>query len=466
MNGDSPGAAPKPESVQGRRVAVVGAGLAGLSAAYHLQRLGADVSVYEAAEGVGGRASTDLLDGFQIDFGAQFVASMYQRTRTLIDRIGLGEGLLPAEGRDALWRGGRPHEVVYGSLSSMIGSGSLPLTTKMRMGTIYVPFLRRHAAALDLTAPERAADAGLDGESIEAWGRREIDDAFVASLAYPQLAAYHGSPVEETSAGFYHILASHGLDVSLFAVAGGIGRIADRLVTRLREGGATVKLGNPVTGIELGSTVRVGTERATDTFDGIVPAIPAPLLRPLLTGAPPELETWLAKVRYAPFLAVALLLDAPVGVRYFGLSFPRGETDYLAAVTVQENKPGCGVPAGRGLLVLFPTPERVGELQTLDSEAVIDRLMPEVNRAIPATEGRISRARVYRWPIGGPLFYPGYLSRLGEFRRTEPEGTAPIAVAGDYLYGPSIEGAVVSGQEAAARLGRRLLSHGPAGTRN
>src|SRR5690606_15073401 len=107
-----------------------------------------------------------------IDAGAQLVGSMYTRVTALVEELGLAARLHRAPRRDALWRGGRAHEVVYGSVSSMLASGGLGAWTKLRLGTSYLPFLNRHASALDLHAPEAAAAAGLDGESITEWGRR------------------------------------------------------------------------------------------------------------------------------------------------------------------------------------------------------------------------------------------------------------------------------------------------------
>ncbi len=206
-----------------RRIAVIGGGLAGLTAGYALERRGANVVVYESSERLGGRAMTDDLDGLRVDPGAQLFGSMYENFLGLTREIGLGERLARVPGRDALWRDGRAHEVVYGSVASMAASGGLPLRTKFRLGTTYVPFLARHGADLVIGAPERAAAAGLDGESIAAWGEREMDESFVSALVYPQLGAYYAASPAETSAGFYHILARYGMDISLYAVDGGVG---------------------------------------------------------------------------------------------------------------------------------------------------------------------------------------------------------------------------------------------------
>ncbi|HUE96067.1 MAG TPA: FAD-dependent oxidoreductase [Longimicrobiaceae bacterium] len=447
------------ERLQGRRVAVLGGGLAGLTAAYRLQERGAEVTLYEAQPWVGGRSRTDTLDGYRVDVGTQLIGSMYRRFRRLVHEVGLGEALVPTAGRDALWRGGRAHEVVYGSVSSMIASGGLPLTTKMRLGAVYVPFLSRNAGALDLLAPERAAAAGLDDESIATWGEREIDRAFVRSLVYPQLGAFYGSHPDETSAGFYHILARYGMDVALSAVRGGVGSVAERLATRVREGGGALCCDTAVDSLELGAgagAVRIATAEGERVYDAAVSAVPAPILAGILRGAPAALTEWLSAVRYRPSLSLALLLDAPCDVRYFGLSFPRGETRYVAAVCVEENKLAELVPAGKGLLVAMPTPETAPALAELESREVVDRMLPEIVKAFPDTERRIVRARVYRWPVGTPVFFPGYLRHVGNFRQSQPDAGTALAIAGDYLYSASVEGAVASGDDAARRLGERL----------
>lgn len=66
-----------------KRVAVIGAGLAGLSAAIYLERNGTDVTVFEASDRVGGRVTTDLIDGFRCDRGFQVINPNYSEIRRL-----------------------------------------------------------------------------------------------------------------------------------------------------------------------------------------------------------------------------------------------------------------------------------------------------------------------------------------------------------------------------------------------
>lgn len=436
---------------------MVGGGPAGLAAAFRAAQHGARVLLMEERAGLGGRACTDELDGFRIDPGAQLFGSMYTRFSGLASELGLRGELVRSAGRDALWRGGRAHEVVYGSVASMLASGGLPWGTKIRLGTTYVPFLTRHAGALDVHHPERAASAGLDSETIAEWGRREIGPEFVEYLVYPQLAAFHGALPEETSEGLYHTLAHHGMNVALQTLWRGSGSFAAELARQITGMGGEVRTGTAVTRVEVvGDGVRVHGEGWTEELDGVVMAAPAPVASDLLAHVPPQLGDWLSGVRYRPAVSLALLLDRPVGVRYFGLSFPRAVARSVSAVCVQENRGGELVPPGRGLLVAFARPDVAGELLNATGKDVLAALMPDIARAFPDLERSVTRARVYRWEHGHPVFYPHYLGRLAAFRGGGIEGDAPVALAGDYLLFPAIEGAVATGEDAAVRLLRRI----------
>ena len=89
-----------------RSVLVVGAGIAGLTAAYRLSKLGVDVTILEASERVGGRMSSDRRDGCLIDRGAQFLSDGYSVICDLISELGLGQHLARARGWTGIVRGG------------------------------------------------------------------------------------------------------------------------------------------------------------------------------------------------------------------------------------------------------------------------------------------------------------------------------------------------------------------------
>jgi protoporphyrinogen/coproporphyrinogen III oxidase len=439
------------------RVAVIGGGAAGMTAAHRLQQGGAEAVVFESRPWIGGRTRTDLVDGYHVDTYAQSFGSMHTETLRVLQDTGVQALMARMPGRDALWRNGRAHEVVYGSISSMLSTGAVPMTTKLRLGTKYLRFLDKHAAHLDLHALQRAADAGLDRESIAEWGGRELGADFVEYLAYPLLASFCGVAPEQITAGLYHALAGSGTDVTMYALHRGMGGICAALAERVLAGGGEISTSAHVREVEVqGGRVSVAGDNFSASFDGVVLAVPGVEVPGLLGGLTPLAEAWFAGVRYHPLASLALLLDEPVGVSYFGLSFPRSDSRVVATVCVQENKSASMVPSGRGLLVLFPAPDAVPLFLESEPEQVLAAVVPDLDRAFPNLRRRIRRAKLYRWPVGGPVFYPGYLDHLRLFHQGAVEAGGRVAFAGDYLAVPSTEGSILSGRRAAERLLPRL----------
>jgi phytoene dehydrogenase-like protein len=66
-------------------ITIIGAGIAGLTAAVHLSQKGFKVNVLEATESAGGRIKTDVIDGFKLDRGFQVLLTAYPETQALID---------------------------------------------------------------------------------------------------------------------------------------------------------------------------------------------------------------------------------------------------------------------------------------------------------------------------------------------------------------------------------------------
>lgn len=428
-----------------------------MAAAWRLVRAGVPVVVYEAERWLGGRTRTDRQDGYSIDAGAQLFGSMFTRFFALVREVGLGGELVRTSGRDALWRDGRAHEVVYGSVASMLASGGLSWRTKMRLGTTYVPFLQRHSNVLDPHHPELAAEAGLDRESIAEWGLDRLDRDFVEHLVYPQLSAYYGALPEETSAGSYHILANQGIDVSVHALKQGAASLCEEIAEQIHGAGAEVRSGTPVGAVEIGEHgADVTTASGSERYAGVIMATPAPVTAALLRNARPALVDWLREVRYRPAVTMGLLLNEPVGVRYFGVSFARDAAQSVVAACIEENKVTSLVPEGRGMLVAFARPDVAPQMVEAEPQRILDAMIPDLALAFPGIERKILRARLYRWRTGNPIVYPGYLQRLAEFRRGGVEGDGKVAVAGDYLYASSVEGAVTSGTLAAERIMLRV----------
>lgn len=85
-----------------KRIVVIGAGFAGLSAALRLRQAGAEVTVFESNDRVGGRTSSETWEGYVYERGTQFYVTTYRNALSLNRRSKWGSGWPVAswEGQD------------------------------------------------------------------------------------------------------------------------------------------------------------------------------------------------------------------------------------------------------------------------------------------------------------------------------------------------------------------------------
>lgn len=194
------------------RVAVVGAGFAGLAAADALVSAGVEVTVLEARDRVGGRVwSRELENGAVVEMGAEFILPGNDTIRAFVDRFGLG-----------LWEKG----MRYGQREPRGGMSVDPPTLDATLAEIAEAVSTRNLKGVS------AADL-LDGLALDPGGREAVRARLEVSCA---------TSADRIAAAALEGLAAHSADVSP-SVAGGNQRVALALAGELRD---AVHLSSPV----------------------------------------------------------------------------------------------------------------------------------------------------------------------------------------------------------------------------
>lgn len=269
-------------------VMVVGAGLAGLTAADHLVRAGVDVRVVEAGSRVGGRvrgvAAEHAEPDTVLDTGAEFVGRPHRGLRTLLDALGLRTEPSRLERAPVLWRLGDRHHIGR--------RPPLPVGDLRRLAAALWRF-RRQARALDPRRPWASPTAAaLDAVSLADWLTRHGVTGAGVAMTDALIGGFATRPITELSAAHaaWWISAAGGPLAALRSgqqsvVVGGAHRIPDRLAGRLAD---RVYLDLPVTAIgEHSHGVEIHTARQTWTADAVILAVPVPALRRLSMNPPP-----------------------------------------------------------------------------------------------------------------------------------------------------------------------------------
>ena len=241
-----------------KRVVVIGAGFAGLAAADALRADGAEVTVLEARDRVGGRVwSVPFGDGAIVERGAEFILPGYESMEALATRFGI----------------------------PMVLKGT-PYGRRVPVGDEAVPKADLEDAFTRI-ADSRMPDAASAADVIAA-----LDlDPPVEALIRTRVAISNGHPVDDLEASVLDEGASTFGDFDNHTLEGGNMRLADALAAEL---GDAVHLSSPVRRVRWSDgEVRVATERDEIEADAVVVAIPtAPLAEiefdPPLEGATAE----------------------------------------------------------------------------------------------------------------------------------------------------------------------------------
>ncbi len=236
-------------------VVVIGAGLAGLTAARTIQRSGKSVVVLEASDAVGGRVRTDEVDGFLLDRGFQVMLTAYPELRR---QANLDELDLRAFDPGALvWRNGKGHVVSdpFRAPATIATSALAPIGTlgdKMRVAALRLRARRiRHDELL----------RGNDISTIVALRGFGFSTKIIDRFFRPLFGGIQLDPTLATSRRMFDIIFRSLADGESVVPARGMQRLPEHLAAALTPG--TVRLNTRVTSIDTTSVTTAAGERIT-----------------------------------------------------------------------------------------------------------------------------------------------------------------------------------------------------------
>ena len=428
-----------------KQVIVIGAGIAGLSAAHHLQRHGCTVTVLEAQDRVGGRMSTDLREGYCIDRGAQFLSTGYAVIGDLIAQLGLAGDLERTSQYSGTVRAGRVRVVEHGKPWTYVSSGLLRWGDLLRLGFVSSRAARRNR---HLPLNDYAAWHDWDEEPTSAWIMRHAGSDALEYLFEPMLAGFYFQDPESTSIALSMMVASFGQrGCKTVALRSGMGSLTEALAR-----GLDVRLSSGALALAVDATgVSVETIAETLRADHVVLATTASTARALYHPECMATRDVLA-CGYSSTINIGIALPAgiassTVAKNVYGLLIPRCERSVIAAVGIETRKMRDAAPRGELLNVML-NGGAGARLIDASEEAVLAEVLPELEQYFPGTTQQMAFAHFCRWREAEPRSPVGRGQAVRAYRAVCSPGQK-IVLAGDYLSAPTTEGAAHSGRWAA-----------------
>lgn len=445
------------------RVAVVGAGIAGLAAAHELQQRGATPVVFDADVRAGGKLRTEPFADVLIDTGPDSFLARRPEAVGLCRELGLDARLEPPAATTAF---------VY-------ARGRLRrLPTGLVLGVPTDPVALARSGILSGWGAVRAAmepwlpGQPLDGDTaLGALTRRRFGNEVTARLVDPLLGGINAGDVDQLSIDTVapQIAAAARRDRSLtralkgapqppttgdpvfLTLPGGLESLVDALVERVGD----IRRGDAVSAIDPG---RVTSRSGDHDVQGVVLATPGFVTGPLLEAHSPGAASILGSIPYASVSMVLLAYPTaavPGPLDASGFLVPRTEGMLMTAASWASSKWSHLAKPERVLLRVSAGRHGDERAMRMDDADLVDRIRGDLRTTMGITR-EPSSVRVIRWPRSFPQYPPGHQARIARATAELAERAPWITIAGAALDGVGIPACIGSGRTAARTLLERI----------
>lgn len=449
------------------RIAVLGGGISGLSAAFWLTESlpQASIALYEGGSQLGGLISTRRDGEYMVESGPLAFPTGSPATGALVRAAGLHNRCLPSRqgGGLGLWDGGRmipvpksPLQVLILNLLSpkgllrLLGEPFMPRSPRGKDVSILDFFRRRTGLDFFQSLLEPLASGVLAGDPGKLSMSANLPKLYAMERDSGSLA--RGLLRERRMAR-----RGTGLPADLPATATtreGCSGLIDGLAESLKRRGVEIRLGRRVHALTRKHgryVISDGISASPEAFDGVVSALPSHALAALATDWPREVSTFLAGIPHAPLAVLYLgFPKAAIASRFLGEGFlvqPKARESILSCF-IPSRMADDRAPAGQELLRVLAGGAKRPHIPRLDDGQLSALVLPTVRRMLRAEGKPVFDARI-RHAACLPQLVVGHDDGLARMRAWYAREWPGFFAAGTSLQGPGIENAVVSGRQAA-----------------
>lgn len=428
------------------RVIIVGAGFAGLAAAYDLACKGYGVTVLEKENEVGGLAAGFPLDGYRLEkfYHHWFVHDT--EIMELVRELGVEDQVALRPARTGVYCRGRVYR--FSTPLDLLRFKPLRFRDRIRLG-------------LAVLRARRAKDwRPLDDLSADEWLQRMCGPAAYELVWAPLLRGKFGEHAPDISAAWIWsklVLRGgsrgRGGREMLACFRGGLDAITARLVSEIRRRSGSVLTGHQVKALAVYNHRFRAAATDQGWFDGdaviLTPSLPivAGLIEP---HAPAQYAQDLRRVRYVANVCLVLQLDRKLSDIYW-LNVNDPGFPFVGVIEHTNLEPPESY-GGRHIVYLSRYVPEDSPFFIAGDEEVFKTALPRLQRIFPTlSEDWVRRYNVWRTPCGQALVARGYGKLVPEIA-TPVKGAYLATLAQVYPQDRGITYSVRDGRKAASMV--------------
>jgi oxygen-dependent protoporphyrinogen oxidase len=467
--------AQRAKPMPGRRFVVVGAGIAGLSAAKRLRDSGAEVTVVESLERAGGRVYSvrrPAWDGAQ-ELGAQYFNDHYTSLLPLFDAPRAARGAAATEdasepliatldGLTAIVVDGRPVTVDAAHPRTYITRGVIGFRDAL---TVAFAFADVASAVRTLPLGDFRRWEADDDEDAVSWMVRTYGPRATNYVGVPGIESlFFFRASEMSAAAFKWMIANADRAGRWYTSPASNFAAATRVMTHLASSGVTFRLGTSVELVTQDGARRVHVaikDGEALIADGVVVTAPGPAAHRLLKSPSPAQAAIFAQGS-ASTIVINVVVNEPSPElrrdgRVYGVSIPRVEnpSGLIAAFSVESGKTNLS-HGGHELYGFHLHDAAARGLLERSDDAIVQEVLAEAERFIPNVRTGLVDAVVQRWPFAIPRMAVGHATRCRQLWDEQASSDSRIVLAGDQTSVATMDGAAWSGLRAAEILEEKL----------
>ena len=459
------------------RVAVVGAGITGLSAAYYLHRQRPDlqITILEVSSRAGGILQTVQRDGFLIERGPDMFVTRESEALALCEELGFAEQLIQTNPNNRgayLVHRGKLHKMPAGwtmmTPTNLWAIARTPLLSwKGKLRVLWELFARKRKDTSD--------------ESLASFTRRRLGYEAFDNIIQPLIGGIYTADPEKLSMnatlksfadmeregqglirGGIKLLKSRkgdstssGARYSMFVTPkDGMQSLADKIVDALPDG--TIEHGVKVSGItesDNGLEITIDGETTSRQFDKVVLTTSSQITAKILEAGFAEISQRIGQIPLAGASVLSMgyaRKDVEHPLDAFGVVCPIQEERPLIAISISSEKFAGRAPEDHVLFRVFIGGALQPELLDLNDEELIESTRQQLKELL-GVQGDPLFTEIARWTNSMPQYHVGHVELVEEIESLL-ESVENLEIAGNAYRGVGIPVCIREGKLAAERL--------------